>query len=211
MRLAGSLRHRLNLAVARLERKRRLRDVPFSIISQNCIGGCVYHDLGLPFTSPTINLTIPGENFVRFVENLPRYLALRARPAGRRRDEDMDYPLIRVGDITVHAMHYESDKDAARAWNRRRKRVNLDNVHVVACTWNLNEDAALVERLGECGYPTVVFSGYPSDNPLVVPLVGDYWSMDERGITRPLLTGFDDRGVRNYAHAFDFADWLNHA
>ena len=42
----------------RIEKKnRRLlknRDIP--IISANCVGGVIYHDLGLAFNSPTINL-----------------------------------------------------------------------------------------------------------------------------------------------------------
>ena len=34
----------------------------------------MYHDLGLPFLSPTINLNIGMKAFVRMVENLPWYM-----------------------------------------------------------------------------------------------------------------------------------------
>ena len=38
--------------------KKRLENKDFSLLVGNCLGGYVYHQLGLPFTSPTINLMI---------------------------------------------------------------------------------------------------------------------------------------------------------
>lgn len=48
----------------------------FSFISQNCAGGIIYHSLHRQFTTPTINLTIEGEDFVKFVEHLDYYLLI---------------------------------------------------------------------------------------------------------------------------------------
>lgn len=190
----------------------RLAATGFSIVSQNCIGGCMYHDLGLPFSSPTINLVIPGEGFVRLVEDLPRYLAVEAVPAGWRTEGEKRFPLLRVDDVIVHAMHYASGEEAAAAWNRRRKRVNLGDVRVIACDWDLGErPEPLVARLLACGYPTVVFSTRPSDNPSVVSLTGDGWHTDERGILRPILTDRARDGRRNFERAFDYVGWLNRA
>ena len=45
----------------RLFKKRRIRKLAnpdFTIIASNCVGTIIYHDLGVPFLSPTINLTI---------------------------------------------------------------------------------------------------------------------------------------------------------
>lgn len=117
----------------------RLAATGFSIVSQNCIGGCMYHDLGLPFSSPTVNLVIPGEGFVRLVEDLPHYLSIEAVPAGWCEEDEKRFPLLRVDDVIVHAMHYASGEEAAAAWNRRRKRVNLGDVRVIACDWDLGE------------------------------------------------------------------------
>ena len=41
-----------------------------TILSMNCTGGILYHELGLPFLSPTINLYIQAEDFIRFCERL---------------------------------------------------------------------------------------------------------------------------------------------
>lgn len=42
----------------RIDKKNRslLKNRDITIISANCVGGVIYHDLGLAFNSPTINL-----------------------------------------------------------------------------------------------------------------------------------------------------------
>lgn len=37
-------------------KRRRLHAAPFSLLCNNCTGGMILHDLGLPFNSPTVNL-----------------------------------------------------------------------------------------------------------------------------------------------------------
>lgn len=52
-------------------------EIPFkniSILSQNCMGDILYHDIGARFLSPTINLYFSANDFVKFVLNLPYYL-----------------------------------------------------------------------------------------------------------------------------------------
>lgn len=50
--------------------RRKLHNTSFTLISNNCIAGCVLHDLGLQFKTPTINLYIPFPDYVVFLENL---------------------------------------------------------------------------------------------------------------------------------------------
>ena len=50
----------------------RLTNRNFTIFACNCAAGCMYHDLGLPFDSPTINLYIYPEDYLRFLKN-PQY------------------------------------------------------------------------------------------------------------------------------------------
>ena len=57
------------------ERKRRaLKNDHFSIISSNCSGTVIYSDLHLPYTSPTVNLSIGMNDFVKMLENLEWYM-----------------------------------------------------------------------------------------------------------------------------------------
>ena len=55
-------------------KRKKLDNLNFSIIASNCVGTIIYHDLNLPFLSPTINLTIEMNDFVRFAENLKWYM-----------------------------------------------------------------------------------------------------------------------------------------
>lgn len=52
----------------------RIKNTAPTIISNNCIAGIIYHNLGLKFFSPTINLYISGWDYILFVENLEDYL-----------------------------------------------------------------------------------------------------------------------------------------
>ena len=48
--------------------RKRLSNRNFVLISSNCVGGCLLHDLGEEFCTPTINLDIP--EFISFCESL---------------------------------------------------------------------------------------------------------------------------------------------
>lgn len=189
----------------------RLQLSDITLISQNCIGGCIYHDLGLEFSSPTINLFIEGEDFCRFVENLKYYLNVPAKEAGYRQHATSGkvYPLITVSDVLVHALHYESCENAVSAWNRRSRRSNLDNVYVIANSWNLLERRELIYRILKTPYPKVVFSDIAYDDENVFVLSDDVWRRDEGGIVRPDLTSWSESGFRYYEQIFDFVGWIN--
>lgn len=58
----------------KMSMRKRLRTKKVRIVSSMCAGGILYHDLGLQFLSPTINMTI--EPFGLFCENLERYLSV---------------------------------------------------------------------------------------------------------------------------------------
>ena len=60
------------------QRRRRLSKLDLkqkdvTILSNFCIGGAIYNDLGLQFLSPTINLFFGHHGFIDFVNNLKEY------------------------------------------------------------------------------------------------------------------------------------------
>ena len=69
-----------------------------TIISCNCTGGVMYHDLGWQFMSPTINLYMNCADYVKFCENLDYYLSLKLSPLP---DEDRSYPVALLDDIKI--------------------------------------------------------------------------------------------------------------
>lgn len=52
----------------------KLKNHDFTIIANNCIAGCVLHDLNLRFDTPTINLYIPFPDYILFLKNLKRFV-----------------------------------------------------------------------------------------------------------------------------------------
>lgn len=113
-------------------RKLRLRNRDFSLITNNCIAGIIYHDLGLPFLTPTVNLFFENKDFFRFAGNLEHYLSCGIEEIHQ---SGISYPLglLRQGEesVTVHFMHYDSFEQAAAKWKERAARVNWDNLYVV--------------------------------------------------------------------------------
>lgn len=110
----------------------RLKDTDFSIITNHCMGGIICHDLGLPFRSPTVNLKILPDDFIVFVENLEEYLSL---PVIEAQDTAVSYPVgvLRgsAGDVRLYFVHYHSFDEAVSCWNRRRGRVNMDDLRIM--------------------------------------------------------------------------------
>lgn len=101
---------------------------PVTLISQNCIGGMLYKDMGIQFASPTIGLFFESGDFVKFAANLRHYLAIE--PEFRWGEE---YPIGMLEDVQIHFMHYDSCRQAKAAWQRRCQRINWENI-VVLCT-----------------------------------------------------------------------------
>lgn len=126
-----------------------------SIISQNCIGGVLSHDLGMQFRSPTVNLFIREPDFVKFALNLEHYLgcSLRVHWGGT-------YPIGTLDDITIYFMHYDSCEEAKLAWERRTKRVDIDRVLVLSTDRNgFDDESYLLWK--QIPYPKVLFTVDP--------------------------------------------------
>ena len=107
--------------------QQRLRNKDITILSSNCLGGLIYHELGLEFLSPTVNLRFSSPDFVKFICDMEHYLEFEFAQIN---SEEL-YPVALLDDIVVHLVHYHSMREAIDAWNRRKKRINRDNIFVI--------------------------------------------------------------------------------
>jgi len=196
--------------------QKKITNRDFTVISQNCLGGVIYHDYGMNFYSPTINMFIEDENFLKLIENLEYYLSLEAEPYIEKFQDPFDssisYPKIKVGDIELCCLHYKNCQEAIDAWERRKKRVNLNNVYVIGNTWNLHNNKELIERLCKFNkYKVLCFTNTDEFQfANCIRLKGDFWRVDERGIVRPNITDFIPKSIkRYYEEQFDFISWFN--
>lgn len=112
--------------------KRRLKNTNPTIIANDCFGTFVYHNLGLRFNSPTINLYFSKEDFIIFVQNLRGFLEAQLIEV---HDETKKFP---VGEleyngkkIQINFMHYPTFEYAKMKWDDRKKRVDFSNIYII--------------------------------------------------------------------------------
>ena len=109
------------------KQRKRLKNDNFTIISSNCIGGFIYHRLGKQFLSPTINLYFNQKEFIKFAQNLRYYITLPLEFI----ETEFDFPVAEIGDITLYFLHYSNNDEAKEAWERRKTRINYDNLYLI--------------------------------------------------------------------------------
>ena len=139
--------------------RRQFTNKDVSIISMNCTGGILYHNLGLPFLSPTINLYLRAEDFIKFCEKLDYYLSIDKMEECYDSNiiEDRKYPVAKLGDIYPCLVHYKSIKEAEKKWNERKKRINFQKL-VIINTDREGMTSELMDRFERLPYKKVMFT-----------------------------------------------------
>ena len=105
-----------------------------TIISNNCAGGAVLHELGMEFKTPTILLQILPEDFPRFCKNLKTYIDYDLiechtfTPYEEHKFIKMfggipKMPIGLIGDVLVCFQHYETFEEAKKKWDERKARI----------------------------------------------------------------------------------------
>lgn len=177
-----------------------LQNDKFSIICSNCIGGIIYHRLGKKFLSPTINLWMHQSDFLKFVFDLKNYLSKDLVFI----ETEYDYPVALLGDVKVFFNHSETEGEAAESWNRRKNRVNYDNLFVI-----------MYERDGITEDDIRKLSNLPCKNKIVLsdkkhPDIDYVLTMKVHD--KPNGEQFldkDDFGMRTYEKHFNYVNWLD--
>ncbi len=104
---------------------------PVSIISSNCIGGVILHELGTKFNTPTINLYFEPHSYLKFIESLKYYCSLRIMEEIPF-DIEHNYPRGMLdGDVIIHFLHYNTFEEACNKWMERCQRINFENLYFI--------------------------------------------------------------------------------
>lgn len=145
-------------------RFRRIRKKGISIISNNCAGGLLYKYFGCKFQSPTINLQMSPEDYLRFCENLDYYCSLDIseesplnvvelfRTLG---GTNIEFPVGRLGDLTLFFQHFDSFQQAVCKWNERKKRIDHDRLFFVFVDTNCTSE--MVRRFVDLPFQNKLF------------------------------------------------------
>lgn len=110
----------------------RNKNKALTLITNNCVGGIVYHDLGLEFMSPTINLFFDNEDFFTFVNDIEYYANQEPVEVF---DTGKNFPIgeLRKGDksIRLYFMHYKTFDEAVEKWKKRAKKIDYNNLFII--------------------------------------------------------------------------------
>lgn len=176
---------------------------PFTIFSNNCLGGVFYNDAGLQFTSPLINTAMDGEDFLKFLENPHHYLMHEMEFfswSGR------DFPIARIDDIEVNFVHYKTPDECIDKWKKRAERIVWDNIFIVATNHDgMNHDDCM-KRFDQLPYKNKIMfvsKEYPQYD-WAIPIKQFHGRFQCR-----VTTAFADmKGHRYYETAFNIANWI---
>ena len=194
------------LAKARRRRMRaELKNTDMTLFCPSCMGGELFHDLGLQFRSPTINLMMYQTDFVKFVTHFEEYTSSQFEFF---KHPEYTFPCAKLKDITVFFTHYHTPEEALEKWCSRMKRIDWDNVFIY-CSDRDGITKEEVLSLGKLNVRGIVF--FSAHDYSDIPYALYIPKFKENGV----VTGIQDihyfDGHRSYEEYFDFVKWFNEA
>lgn len=188
-------------------RKRDLNLQEFTILSSDCLAGILYHDLNRKFLSPTINLWFDEKDFLKFCI-FPQYYLNCELHFLSETEKDVSYPVGCLGEgdrhITLYFEHYRSNQECAEYWNKRKKRINWENLFVVMSDLELSDEE--VQQFHQIqAKRKIMFTWHPerADGKEIF-LINHHGKDHVRRYSNLNWNGF-----RDFELFFDYVKWLN--
>jgi len=185
-----------------MKQRKRLTNTSFSLFSSNCLGGCVLHDLGLPFSSPFVNLFLNAKDYIKYLQDPHKYNQMEFEEV----ESEYHYPVGKLGDLTFHFVHYATFDEAVATFKKRLQRINFDDIFVIfserdGCT---HEDLLDFDNLP---YENkIVFTHLPYEDIKSAFYIKGFENEDCLG---DVLAWDPMNFGRKIYHRFDFVEWFN--
>lgn len=96
-----------------------------SLLSCNCIGGIILHDLGLRFNSPFINFWLSTRDFIKYLSDINYYNKLKIEFV---RDDTRPHSVGQLDSKRIYFQHYKTEEEATHKWRERSERLDMDNL-----------------------------------------------------------------------------------
>lgn len=191
-------------------KNKKILNPDISIISNNCTGGIMYHDLGLRFNSPTINLYFNSiEQFYYFCTHIYEYTKFGKFIESKKKEIKQNFQNAPIGilecpnlpSLEIHFLHYKSFNDAVEKWNERCERINFDKIYIVIEA--TNSDAEKLSIFKNFSYPVTAFTNKELELPFSFNMkFYKKYGTDDRHPILKLVNIFGRRGFDEY----DFID-----
>ena len=185
----------------------RLHNTNITLISSNCTGGGILRDLNLPFTSPFINLFIKPHDFIKLCENLEHYMGSAFHDVySEPHPEGGVYPVALLDDIPIHFMHYSSAEEAFAQWEKRKARMDWDNIYILCtdrdgCTY---EDLLRFDQLKYRHKAILCNQKYPEiQSAFYIP------GFENQNSVGNIINYINDHTYKKYYDLFDYVGWFN--
>lgn len=212
----------IEIRLGRIDRdnRRRLTNATPTLICPSCIGGYIYHWLGIEFRSPFINLYMENNDFLTAMEHFDEFMA---GPLVEETTLNTEWPVGRgVHGERIHFLHYPDFETALEEWNKRKERIDKSNMAV----WLTNlgcgiEQAtkydraaaeevrrrtdAVVERFNRLPFKNkLIFSDRAIDKPNAIHI------KHYHGYPQWSLFKLDKHSLlKRYIDQFDYVDYIN--
>lgn len=183
-------------------KKSRLENKDFSIIASNCNGTFMYYDMGVRYLTPTVNLVIEMNDFVKMAENLKAYMEKDIIKI----ESDAPYPIGMLDDIRITFTHYPTFEEGEKKWRERKRRINWDNLFIVGtekdgCTYETLQRFEQLPYENKVIFTHIEYPKFPS-----AYYIKGFEERDEIGV----LTNYKDQfWKRRYLDDFDYVNFLN--
>lgn len=184
------------------QNKLRLKNKDFTIISNDCNGSVILHDLSMQFKSPFVNLYIKPSHFIKYLTNIEYY---RKCKLDFIKDKRGEFPIAYLDDVEICFLYYTSEQEAEKKWLSRTQRMNMENFFVImserdGCTY---EDLKKFDELPIENKLVFTHKPYPEFKSAVyIP------SFEKDGQVGVLLDFSGCCGYR-YFDYFDYISWFN--
>lgn len=184
--------------------KLKLKNKEVSLISSNCTGATMLHDLGLRFNSPFVNLWIGPKEYIRLLSDLESYMNMELEFIY---EEGISYPIGLLGDVRIYFQHYGSEEEARNKWDERKKRINYNNLFIL-----------FSDRDGCSKDDLIEFDKLPYKNKIVFTN-REYLDIKSafyiRGFEKEQSVGMcmaftSSWSYKKYFDQFDAVSWFNH-
>lgn len=202
---------KIKSAVNKLQRKSinqklksQLQNHGMTVISANCVGAFILHDLNEPFNSPFVNLYLSPKDFIRYLQNMAFYQQQPLEFIA----SSQNYPVGKLADIKIHFMHYHSEQEAKEKWLARSARINPDNLFIVMTDKDGAQGIAYEDLVAFDQLPfknKVVFTHKPYPELKSAFYIKGFEQQNQVG---DLFTFSGWNGVKYYDQ-FDYIKWFN--
>lgn len=187
--------------------RKKLKNHDFSIICSDCTAGCICKDLKMRMNSPTRNFYFNADDYIKFCQNIDYYLELVPEEyTGNYEEDGREYLMAELGDLKLFLVHYDSVSQFKEEWNRRKKRINKENIYFLMNDRNFCTEKH-IKAFDELPYKNkICFTHieYPQYK-------STYYieGSESDSYLKPVTNYVHEWWIKRYYDDFDFVNWIN--